>query len=147
MTTFQIGTDKRALFLAETTLSFSCILPYDFIPDNGFCSKLFESVEFTINHESITNRSSDSEYYMTDHLLTYLNYDVGVMERGMAIRGTWDANNYDAGGLTDFMKVERGGRVFTKQDGTKWRKYNFITPINMGFARDGRLLPGTVPYR
>jgi len=140
-------TDKRALSLAETTLVFSCILPDAFIPDNGFCSKIFESLEFTVNHESISNRSSDAEYYITDHFLTQLSYDVGVMERGMAIRGTWDANNYDASGITDLMKVERGGHRFKKSDGSWWRQYNFITPINLGFAREGRLLPGSIPYR
>lgn len=117
------------------------------MPDNGFCSKLFESLELTINHESVSNRSSDAEYFITDHFLTQISYDVGVMERGMAIRGTWDNNNYDAAGITNLMKAERGGHRFKKTDGSWWRKYNFITPINVGFARDGRILPGSIPYR
>ena len=86
------------------------------MPDNGFCSKLFESLEVTVNHESVSNRSSDAEYFITDHLLTNLSYDAGVMERGMAIRGTWDTNNYDAAGVTNLMKVERGGHRFKKSE-------------------------------
>ena len=95
----------------------------------------------------MSNRSSDAEYFITDHFLTQISYDVGVMERGMAIRGTWDNNNYDAAGITNLMKAERGGHRFKKTDGSWWRKYNFITPINVGFARDGRILPGSIPYR
>lgn len=133
--------------MAETTFSFACELPSDFLPDNGFCSKLFESLELTVNHESISNRSSDAEYFVTDHFLTYLNYDVGIIERGMGIRGTWDCKNYDASGIDNGTKIERGGDIIKKSDGSLWRKYHFITPINIGFARDGRLLPGSIPYR
>ena len=36
---FHFGPDKRSLHLAECTISFSCIIPSNFIADNGFCSK------------------------------------------------------------------------------------------------------------
>jgi hypothetical protein len=36
---FHVGIDKRCLYLAESTLSFSVILPEHFIPDNGFVAK------------------------------------------------------------------------------------------------------------
>ena len=101
----------------------------------------------TINHESISNRSSDSEYFYTDHFLTNQLYDVGMLERSMKYRGIFDPRNYDSSGLTDLIKVERGGHIITKKDGSKWRKYYFITPINIGFARDGKLLPYSIPYR
>ena len=103
-------------------------------------------MEFQINHESLSNRSSDAEYFYTDHFLTSLLYDVGSIERAMKIRGIYDPRNYDSDGITDLMKVERGGEIITKTDG-KWRKYNFISPINIGFARDGKLLPPNIPYR
>ena len=41
---FHFGPDKRCLHLAESTISFSCVIPSGFIVDNGFCakSKIFE---------------------------------------------------------------------------------------------------------
>ena len=36
---FHLSPDKRCLYLAETTLQFSVLLPEAFIPDNGFCAK------------------------------------------------------------------------------------------------------------
>ena len=95
----------------------------------------------------MSNRSSDAEYLYSDFFLTQLTYDVGVIERGMQIRGVYDVNNYDADGITDLMKIERGGHTFQKSDKTWWRKYNFITPLNLGLARDGKILPSGIPYR
>ena len=107
---------------------------------------MFESLEITVNHESLHGRSSDAEYFLTDHLMTNLVYDSGVIERGMKIKGFYDSNNFDSVGITDQMKIERGGNLFVKNEET-FRKYNFIMPINHGIAREGKLLPPNSRYR
>ena len=106
----------------------------------------FESLELTVNHESINNRSTDADYYYSENLMLNLQYDSGIKERNMQIRGIYDINDYDSSGLTENMIIERGGNTFEK-NGVKMRKYNFISPINHGVARDGCLLPPGIRYR
>lgn len=103
-------------------------------------------MELTVNHESINNRSTDADYYYSENLMLNLQYDSGIKERNMQIRGIYDINNFDSVSITDEMVVDGGGNTFEK-DGKNWRKYNFIAPINHGVARDGCLLPPGIRYR
>jgi len=107
---------------------------------------VFESLELSINHESLNTRSCDAEYFYSDHILTVLTFDSGYVNRAMAIRGTFDDNHYDSRGLSSDIIDDRKGHVVTR-NGAKFRRYNFITPINIGIARDGVLLPPNIPYR
>ena len=100
-----------------------------------------------INHESIGTRSCDAEYYISNYFLTQLSYDSGYLERAMQIRGIYDSHNFDTSYLTDAQKDDRSGRVYTGGDGAKYRRYNFICPINNGLARDGKVLPPNIPYK
>ncbi len=103
-------------------------------------------MEVVINHESIGTRSCDAEYYYSNYFLTQLSYDSGYLERAMKIRGIFDAHNFDVDHLSEDQKEDRSGREFTK-NGHKYRRFNFICPINNGLARDGKLLPPNIPYK
>ena len=63
---FQIQPEKSHLLFSDILLHLDVKIPKAFIPDNGFMSKLFDSIEVKINSEMVTNRSNRNEYIYTD---------------------------------------------------------------------------------
>ncbi len=85
-----LGRDKRFLKLSETCLEFRIELPENYIPDNDVCAKLFENMDITVNHESISHKSSDLDYSITSYALNKVTYDDSYVASTMDINGVFD---------------------------------------------------------
>ena len=64
---FNILPDKRYLLLNETVLKFGVEIPEEFVPSNFFAATLFQNLELYINHELVSHKSSDSDYFLSEY--------------------------------------------------------------------------------
>ena len=85
-----LGRDKRYLKLSETCFEFRIELPENYVPDNDVCSKLFENLEISVNHETITHKSCDLDYSVTSYVLNKVTYDDSYVASTMDINGLFD---------------------------------------------------------
>ncbi len=84
---FNILPDKRYLYLSETLLRFSIDIPSQMVPDNFLASTLFESLDIFINHELVTSKSSDNDYFVTDMVFMREGYNDTFTKSAMTIEG------------------------------------------------------------
>ena len=150
--------DKRYLKLCDTTVSFSVELPGNYIPDNNFGEKLFESLELTINHEQITRKSTALNYALSAGFFERVSYDDSYILASMDVNGTYDPKNQDVPDLGQGFvngRIACGEKFFkTEQHSNEayqvpWRRWYLILPINHGLARVSDCLPSdiTVSFR
>ena len=66
---------KRFLRLADSTISFYVDLPSNYMPDNQFGHKLFESLELSINHEQISRKSTALDYPVSEAFFQKVMFD------------------------------------------------------------------------
>ena len=141
---------KRFLKLADTKLSFYVELPANYIPDNQFGHKLFESLELSINHEQISRKSTALDYAVSENFFQKALYDDSYVLSSMDVAGTYDNGNDDVGDST-FSKRLGYGENFVKDmvhNNTTykipWRRWYIIMNINHGLARTPDCLPANV---
>ena len=138
--------------MSETILRFGVELPKEIIPDNFFASLLFENLDFQVNHELITSKSSDGDYYTSNYVFLRDGFNESALmaygkTKGFYETRTRDLKNY----VNESEAVTIGGRMLIgmKRDsaievtrqGVKYYQYWFSTPINHGLARQDKPLP------
>ena len=141
---------KRYLKLADTTLSFQVELPANYVPDNQFGHKMFESLELSINHEQISRKSTALDYSMSENFFEKVLYDDSYVMSSMDVFGTYDPMSLDASDKRVATRVSKGEyftevRVHNNEsyDIPMYRWY-LIMSLNHGLARVPDCLPADV---
>ena len=115
------------------------------------------SLEIYLNHELITTKSSDSDYYVSDLIFVRDSYDENYIKNAMSISGIFSNRNKD---VSEFTKpdgtMSSGGQMYAQErrqyaeeserDGVKYYKYHLVVPINHGLARQDKPLPAGEHY-
>ena len=138
--------------MSETILRFGVELPEEVIPDNFFASLLFENLDFYVNHELITSKSSDSDYYTSNYVFLRDGFNESALmafgkTEGFYETRTRDLQNYvnESGAITPggraHIGYKRDSTVEVTREGVKYYQYWFSTPINHGLARQDKPLP------
>lgn len=142
---------KRFLKLADTKVSFSVELPGNYVPENQFGHKLFESLELSINHEQVSRKSTAMDYAVSEYFFQKVMYDDSFILSSMDVSGTFDNSNFDVGDVPSISTRLSYGEEFSKtmvHDGETykipWRRWYLIMNINHGLARTPDCLPADV---
>ena len=150
------------LQLSDTRLTFAVDVPENAVPENFFASKLFESLELSINHTVVSSKSSDNDYALTNYFLTRMNWDEISLKTTGSLEGYWDNQNFDATHFTE--EAVAGGQNSPKPEnpnadkrrleaeeivksGKKYFRYYLVTKINNGLAMSPQPLPKNVPLK
>lgn len=65
--------------------------------DNNFASKLFSSLDLTVNHELLSSRGGPNDYSQcSDLLIRLLNQSQDNLRTQGTLDGTWDYNSFDS---------------------------------------------------
>jgi hypothetical protein len=80
---FVLGPDKRFLKLSECALSVQLELPENYWFDNDCVSKLFESIEINIAHETITQKSNAWDYAVSNYFCNRSSFDDSFVQTTM----------------------------------------------------------------
>ena len=143
--------------MSETILRFGVEIPEELIPDNHFAALLFENLDLYINHELITSKSSDSDYYTSNYVFLRDGFNECALSSNGISEGYFESRNRD---VTDYLlpngSLSPGGRghlekkrenaVEVTRDGIKFFQYWFSIPINHGLARQDKPLPSGKYY-
>ena len=157
---FTITPSGGHLQLSDTRLTFCVDVPESFVPENFFAYKLFESLEVSINHTIVSNKSSDNDYALTNYFFTRMNWDELTLKNSGSLEGYWDNENYDASHFT-VQRIANGSpkpqnpntekrRVEAEKivkSGKQFLRYYFVTKINSGLAMSPQPLPKNVPVK
>ena len=105
--------DKRFLCFSKTWLRFYIDIPSNYTVDNDVCSKLFENIEISLSHETITHKSSSIDNPFTNFLLHKSSYDESYMRTTMVPNGWFDSKNFDSGDVRT-AKLEKGRNLMAE---------------------------------
>ena len=94
----------------------------------------------------VTTKSSDADYYVTDMLFLRESYNENFVRSSMGIAGIFSDCNMDADEFATtagqyHVKSRRQIAVEIERDGEKFYRYNIVTSINHGLARQEKPLP------
>ena len=152
---FNILPDKRYLLLNETVLKFGVEIPEEFVPSNYFAATLFQNLELYINHELVSHKSSDSDYFLSEYFFKKEGFNAPYDANTFITEGYYDDNDHD---LTSFVREGRAtaaapihkqqfrkSAVSEVRDGITYYKYYFCCTINHGLAKQDKPLPAGIP--
>lgn len=152
---FNLGPDKRYLKLSETQLSLQIELPANYWPDNDVVSKLFENLELSLNHETVSHKSSAFDYPLTNHFMTKVTFDDSYVGTTMDTNGIFDPLDCDQDVLSTFaarLRRDEKSELFHKEivhEGEHymqpWHRYYFSVLLNCPLARTTDCLPNNLP--
>ena len=138
--------------MSETILRFGVEIPEELIPDNHFAALLFENLDFFVNHELVTSKSSDSDYSCSNYVFIRDGFNESAILSNGVTEGYFETLNLDRNNyIKDDGTVSMGGRMHIEKkrksaievtrEGVKYYQYWFSTPINHGLARQDKPLP------
>ena len=152
---FNILPDKRYLLLNETILKFGVELPEEFLPSNFFAATLFQNLELYINHELVSHKSSDSDYFLSEYFFKKEAFNKPYDENAFTTEGYFEDRDHDltdyfkngkpTGASTAFKILFRQNAVPEVRDGVTYYKYYFCCTINHGLAKQDKPLPAGIP--
>ena len=152
---FNILPDKRFLLLNETVLKFGVEIPQEFVPSNFFAATLFQNLEFYINHELVSSKSSDSDYFLSEYFFKKEAFSGPYDETAFITEGYFDDTDHDSdtyhrsGTATQianiYKKMFRTSAVSEVREGVTYYRYYFCCTINHGLSRQDKPLPAGIP--
>ena len=152
---FNILPDKRFLLLNETVLKFGVEIPQEFVPSNYFAATLFQNLEFYINHELVSHKSSDSDYFLSDFFFKKEAFNAPYDETALITEGYFEDNDHDtdsyyrSGSATEasdlYKSYFRKSAVSEEREGVTYYRYYFCCIINHGLSKQDKPLPAGIP--
>ena len=152
---FNILPDKRYLLLNETVLKFGVEIPEEFVPSNFFAATLFQNLELYINHELVSHKSSDSDYFLSEYFFKKEAFNAPYDEAALITEGYFDDNDHDldsyyrSGSATQaaplYTNIFRKSAISETRDGVTYYRYYFCCPINHGLSKQDKPLPSGIP--
>ena len=148
---FDIAPTGCFLQLSASKLSFCIDVPEAFVPQNFFASKLFEFVEVRVNHVTVSMKSSDNDYFLTDYFNTLTNFDGLMLQTTGSLECFFDNDNVDAsmfiGNKEKIQSRRKYANLIIDADGNKSYRYHIIMKLNIGLAMASKPLPKEVPLK
>ena len=152
---FNILPDKRFLLLNETVLKFGVEIPQEFVPSNYFAATLFQNLEVYINHELVSHKSSDSDYFLSDFFFKKEAFNAPYDETALITEGYFEDNDHDSnsyhrsGTATEasalYKSYFRTSAVSVSRENVTYYRYYFCCTINHGLAKQDKPLPAGIP--
>ena len=152
---FNILPDKRYLLLNETVLKFGVEMPEEFVPSNYFAATLFQNLELFINHELVSHKSSDSDYFLSEFFFKKEGFSAPYDESALITEGYFEDNDHDSdsyhqsGTATKasalYKNIFRQSAVSEVREGVTYYRYYFCCTINHGLAKQDKPLPAGIP--
>ena len=152
---FNILPDKRFLLLNETVLKFGVEIPQEFVPSNYFAATLFQNLEVYINHELVSHKSSDSDYFLSDFFFKKEAFNAPYDEAALITEGYFEDNDHDSnsyhrsGTATEasalYKSYFRTSAVSVSRENVTYYRYYFCCTINHGLAKQDKPLPAGIP--
>ena len=143
---------KRYFKFSDSYITFTVDLPETVVPDNGFVDKLFDGMNIEIQQDLVTSKNADSESAISGHFWRKSMFDQNYLDSTMGLVGCYDIHNVDSRILVKspeiiavrrlnatkfFKRIEIGETTYK----TVWYRYEFISPLNHGLAREPCCLP------
>ena len=152
---FNILPDKRYLLLNETVLKFGVEIPEEFVPSNFFAATLFQNLELYINHELVSHKSSDSDYFLSEYFFKKEAFNEPYDKAALITEGYFEENDHDSDSYhnngtetkaADFYKnIFRKSAVSETREEVTYYKYFFCCTINHGLSKQDKPLPAGIP--
>ena len=152
---FNILPDKRYLLLNETVLKFGVEIPEEFVPSNYFAATLFQNLEVYINHELVSHKSSDSDYFLSDFFFKKEAFNAPYDEAALITEGYFEDNDHDSDSYhrsgtatqaaTLYKNIFRKSAVSETRENVTYYRYYFCCTINHGLAKQDKPLPAGIP--
>ena len=109
-------------------------------------------LDIFINHELVTTKSSDSDYFISELVFLRDTYNEEYLRTAMSVAGIFSDKNRDlddftnedgdltAGGKAHILdRRENAEKIF--RDGVTYYRYTLMASINHGLARQEKPLP------
>jgi hypothetical protein len=149
---WNIPPSKRYFKPSDSYMTFTCDLPDTVVPDNGFVDKLFDGMNIEVQQDLVTSKNTDSESAISGHFWRKSMFDQNYLDSTMSLVGCYDIHNIDSHDLKRSPQIIAGRRlnatkIFKKIEirevtyNTVWYRYEFISPLNHGFAREPCCFP------
>ena len=132
---FNILPDKRYLQLNETVLKFGVEMPQEFVPTNYFAATLFQNLELYINHELVSHKSSDSDYFLSEYFFKKEAFNAPYDKSAFIAEGYFedydlDSESYHHSGTPTkaaglYKSVFRRSATSETREGVVYYKYYF----------------------
>ena len=149
--------------IATYQVSFSSFQIANNSLDNNFASKLFTSLDLTVNHEALSSRGGPVDYSeCSDLLIRLLNQSQDNLKTQGTLDGTWDFNSFDSDEITPdivkdrFRSAEQTNSPSSSLQGTttndyvaanlKQFKFHFYTSLKTPLAYQEVPLPSGCSY-
>ena len=152
---FNILPDKRYLQLNETVLKFGVEIPQEFVPTNYFAATLFQNLELYINHELVSHKSSDSDYFLSEYFFKKEGFNAPYDESAFITEGYFENNDHDSDSYHSsgtptkaaplYKSIFRKSAIAETREGITYYKYYFCCTINHGLAKQDKPLPAGIP--
>ena len=118
-------------------MSFTVEIPDYLVPDNFFGHTLFECVDIYVNHELVSAKASNSDYYLSELFITRQVLNQPYSNTANVIAGYFSDDTMDADQLTTpYVTVRRRAAVELTRNGQKYYQYMLYVPINHGLGKN-----------
>ena len=123
----------------KIAIHFTIELDENYVPDNGFAAKQFESLSVEVNSQRVSNTKTKGEYYLSDWLSKVGNFNNNYIESAFVLEGYFDMYNLEQGSEDQKMQIAKYRRQGRKR-GNKY-VYEMIFTPNDAFLNQNLLLP------
>ena len=113
----------------------------DYVVENGFVSKLFDTLTVEVNSTSVSHQKATGDYWLGDYIYKYGNYNKGAIESLCQSEGYFDVWNVDHAVMKTVTESKLGigyehRQLKTSTQSSDTIKYYFTFVPNFGFLRD-----------
>ena len=100
----------------------------------------------------VTTKSSDNDYFMTDMVFLREGYNESYVKSSMSVEGIFTDKNLDAHEFDDavghvYVKNRRDIATKITRHNEDYYRYNIVTTLNHGLARQDKPLPSGIPIQ
>ena len=111
----------------------------DYVVENGFVSKLFDTLTVEVNSTSISHHKTSGDYWLSDYIYKYGNYNKESINSLCQPEGYFDVWNVDKTVMGQVESAKQGlgfdNRQLSPNNGDIIKYYFAFVP-NFGFLRD-----------
>ena len=115
----------------------------DFVVENGFVAKLFDTLTVEVNSVAVSYYKSAGDYWLADYIYKYGNYNKEALQSSLQTEGYFDMWNTGFADMSDIdikYYAARQIQLPIAEDGKEYIKYFFAFTPNFGFLRDSQPL-------
>ena len=143
----------------------------EYIPENFFVDKLWNFIELRVNHITVQTQTSENDNIVSAYMNTRMNYSDNTINKIRSLEGYWSSSSQSSLELylNEIPKLSADGTEYAKPDvglirrhhsevskreigswlsaDSKYRRYLFISRINIPFTDTRHPLPRHIPIQ